>query len=114
MVLCYIHISSTFIAQATIVNAPTNLAVGLRENATFTCIASGHPAPDILWFQTSNFDVNPIETESQISINDTITSTLLIHNVTESDFVNYSCMASNEFSTDRTNFTLSQAGELLQ
>ena len=89
-----------------------DLAVAPGENATFTCVATGHTTPDILWFQRNNSGLIVIESDSDVLVNDTINSTLLIRDATESDFGNYFCMASNEFSIARANFTLSQAGEL--
>ena len=106
--------SLSCIARAMIVTAPEDLAVALGENATFICVASGHRMPDVSWFQMDNDSVVLIDNESEtVSDNGTITSTLLIHNVMATDFGNYFCMASNEFSIVRANFTLSQAGELL-
>ena len=103
-----------FTARATIITPPEDLVVAVGENATFTCVASGNSPPDIQWFQTNNnnSDVIFIDSESETSLNITVSSTLLISNVMENDFGSYFCMASNEFSTARANFTLFQAGEL--
>ena len=101
-------------AQATIITAPDDLAVDLGENATFTCVASGHRTPDVMWFQIINNGLVMIDSDSEMAFgNGTIISTLLIRDVVENDFGNYSCMASNEFSITKANFTLSQAGELI-
>ena len=105
--------SLSFTARAIIIAAPEDLAVALGENATFTCVASGHRTPDVSWFQINNNSLVIIDSESEtVSDNGTITSTLLIRNAMANDFGNYFCMASNEFSIARANFTLSQAGEL--
>ena len=110
----YIHNILSFTARATIIGAPEDLAVALGENATFTCVASGRRTPDVSWFQINNNGLTLIDSESEIVLeNGTISSTLLIRNVVAIDFGNYFCMASNEFSIARANFTLSQAGELL-
>ena len=106
--------SYSFIARATIITAPEDLAVGLGENATFTCVASGHRTPDVMWFQIISNGLVMIDSDSEMVFdNGTIISTLLIHDVVENDFGNYSCMASNEFSIARANFTLSQAGKVI-
>ena len=97
-----------------IVIAPEDLAVGLGENATFTCGVSGYRTSDVMWFQISNNSLVMIDSNSEVVLgNGTIISTLLIPDVVENDFGNYSCMASNQFSVAMANFTLSQAGELL-
>ena len=99
-----------FIAKATIISPPEDLAVAIGENATFTCVASGNRPPDVQWFQMSNNSLTLLDSESETTINDTVSSTLLINNVIEDDFGSYFCMASNEFSIARANFTLLQAG----
>jgi len=103
-------LSLHFIARAIIITPPQDLAVDLGENATFICTATGQRIPDIAWFQTNDGSLISIDSESETSVNDTISSTLFIENVMESDFGNYFCMASNEFSIARANFTLFQAG----
>ena len=95
-----------------IISPPEDLVVAIGENATFTCVASGNRPPDVQWFQMSNDSLMFIESEYETTINDTVSSTLLINNVMENDFGSYFCMASNEFSIARANFTLFQAGEL--
>ena len=94
-----------------IVSPPGDLAVATGDNATFTCVASGNRPLDVQWFQISNNSLTFIESEFETTINDTVSSTLLINFVMENDFGNYFCMASNEFSTARVNFTLLQAGK---
>jgi len=85
--------------------------VDLGENATFTCGIIGHRSPDIMWLQTSNNSAVVIDSDSEMVFgNGTIISTLLIPDVVENDFGNYSCVASNEFSSAVANFTLSPAG----
>ena len=101
-----------FTARATIITPPEDLVVAVGENATFTCVASGNSPPDIQWFQTNNSGLIFLDSESETSLNITVSSTLLISNVMENDFGSYFCMARNEFSTARANFTLFQAGEL--
>ena len=94
-----------------IVTAPEDLAVGLGENATFTCGVIGHRSPAVMWFQINNNSLVMIDSFSEMVFgNGTITSTLLIPDVVENNFGNYSCIASNEFSVAIANFTLSQAG----
>ena len=110
--ISYVY-SLFFTARAIIVTAPEDLAVAPGENVTFTCVASGQRTPDVSWFQINNNSLILIDSESEtVSDNGIITSTLLIRNVMATDFGNYFCMASNEFSIARANFTLSQAGEL--
>ena len=94
-----------------IISPPEDLVVAIGENATFTCVASGNRPPDVQWFQMSNDSLTFIESESESIINDTVSSMLLINNVMENDFGSYFCMASNEFSIARANFTLFQAGK---
>ena len=93
-----------------IVSPPEDLAVTTGDNATFTCVASGNRAPDVQWFQISNNSLTFIESEFETKNNDTVSSTLLINFVMENNFGSYFCMARNEFSTARANFTLLQAG----
>ena len=92
-----------------IISPPEDLVVAIGENATFTCVASGNSPPDVEWFQMSSDD--SIRSEPETTINDTVSSMLLINNVMENDFGSYFCMASNEFSIARANFTLFQAGK---
>ena len=101
-----------FTARTTIITPPEDLVVAVGENATFTCVASGNSPPNIQWFQTNNSGLILINSESETSADDIVSSTLLISNVMKNDFGSYFCMASNEFSTARANFTLFQAGEL--
>jgi len=55
-----------------------------------------------------------VDSDSEMVLgNGTIISTLLIPDVVENDFGNYSCIVSNQFSIAMANFTLSQAGKLL-
>ena len=104
---------STFSAKAVIITPPKDVAVVLGENVTFTCVATGHRTPDIAWFLRINNGLVSIDSDSETLVNDTINATLVILNVMENDFGDYFCMASNEFSIARANFTLFQAGELL-
>ena len=109
--LATLYISSLhFTARAMIISPPEDLAVAIGENATFTCVASGNRPPDVQWFQRSNNSLTSIDSEFETTINDTVSSTLLINNVMENDFGSYFCMASNELSIARANFTLLQAG----
>ena len=95
-----------------IVSPPEDLAVAIGENATFICVASGSRPPNVQWFQMSNDSLIFIDSESETTINDTVTSMLLINNVMENDFGEYFCIASNEFSISRANFSLLQLGKL--
>ena len=108
--MSYLH---HFTARAVIISPPEDLAVAIGENATFTCVASGNRPPDVQWFQRSNNSLTSIDSESETTINDTVSSTLLIDNVMENDFGSYFCVASNEFSIVEANFTLIQLGKLL-
>ena len=103
--------SLCFIARVTIITAPEDLAVAVGQDVTFICVANGHRPPTIEWFQTNNNSVMFRDSESETLMNGTVISTLFISDVMDNDFGNYSCVASNEFSSERANFTLSLAGE---
>ena len=80
------------------------------ENETnptsFTCQATGEPAPDISWY-FNGVMINVADTNKYMimstSINTTTTeNTLTVYNVTSSDVGTYVCIATNELGSDRS------------
>ena len=81
------------------------------ENETnptsFTCQATGEPAPDISWYfngvMINVSDINKYMIMST-SINTTTTTenTLTVYSVTSSDVGTYICIATNELGSDRS------------
>ena len=84
------------------------------ESASFTCQATGGPAPTISWYFNSTPLSNGTEyTISEMSVNTTtIISTLTIMSVESSDVGTYTCNATNVVSTDTSSGVLTVNGEL--
>ena len=78
--------------------------------ATFTCQATGEPAPTIGWYFNSALLANGI---SETTVNTTtINSTLTIMSVESSDVGTYTCNATNVVSSDTSSGVLTVNGEL--
>ena len=82
------------------------------DGASFTCQATGGPAPTISWY--FNGVLLTDGTISETSVNTTtISSTLTIMSVESSDVGTYTCNATNVISTDTSSGVLTVNGELL-
>ena len=86
-----------------------------EDTASFTCQATGEPAPTIRWY--FNDDLLMDGTEHMISMmslnTTTISSTLTIMNVQSSDVGTYTCNATNVVSSDTNSGVLTVNGELI-
>ena len=81
---------------------------------SFTCQATGEPAPTISWYFNNDWLVNgTTHTISETSANTTtINNTLTIMNVESSDVGTYTCNATNVVSSDTSSGILTVNGEL--
>ncbi|XP_018323702.1 protein amalgam-like [Agrilus planipennis] len=76
---------------------------GIGLEAYLVCIVHAEPPPQVLWFK----DTTQLgTTEQHASQNRGNRYTLIIRNVTEADFGNYSCVASNTHGKARGHLTL--------
>ena len=66
----------------TVTTAPSDTTVQLGSTATFTCVASGTPAPSISWVVGTRVVGQG--------------NTLAVNNVAESDAAAYTCVATND------------------
>lgn len=64
--------------------------VNYGEDAMFTCIAKGEPAPDIVWLHDS-IEIPTDNTRYQIYEN----GSLIVHDADETDMGVFECMAKN-------------------
>ena len=83
--------------------------------ASFTCQATGEPAPTIGWYFNNSLLANGTKhTISETSVNTTtINSILTIMSVESSDVGTYTCNATNVVSSDTSSGVLTVNGELL-
>ena len=81
---------------------------------SFTCQATGEPAPTISWYFDNTLLANGTEhTISETLVNTTtINSTLTIMSVESSDVGTYTCNATNVVSSDTSSGVLTVNGEL--
>ena len=84
------------------------------DTASFTCLATGGPAPTISWyFNGALLADGATHTISETSVNiTTINSTLTIMSVESSDVGTYTCNATNVVSSDTSSGVLTVNGEL--
>ena len=91
------------------------------DDASFSCQATGEPAPSISWYfngvllnNETNVDKYDITEISETLVNTTtISSTLTIMSVQSSDVGTYTCNVTNAISTDTSSGVLTVNGELL-
>lgn len=69
---------------------PEDVVVNFGDEAIFTCMASGEPAPEIVWFRDSA--ALPDDT-SRYEIMDN--GTLMVHHADENDIGVFECSAKN-------------------
>ena len=93
----------TFLVVPEITQGPVYVARKVEESVNFTCNATGEPLPDITWSR----DIGGVimEQPGDITITDvtdgmTIQSQLMLTNLKQSDFQNYTCNATNTFGSD--------------
>ena len=70
----------------------------INDNVTFTCTATGIPLPIIKWMDEN--DNSDLMGSDMIIDDTTIQSTLTLSNLQDDDFDNYTCTATNMFSSD--------------
>ena len=104
-----------------ITGAPDDVVVDELFNASFTCVASGRPSPNITWWRVESGgsvvqQVTNEENKTSITTvpmgEREVTSTLTILWVNASDGGMYSCVADNEAGNTSASATLTVHGEL--
>ena len=104
-----------------ITDAPDDVVVDELFNASFTCLASGRPGPNITWWRVeSDGSVTQVMEEANVaSITEMMSgervlmSNLTIESAQPSDAGDYTCMAENGVSNTSATATLVVHGELL-
>ena len=87
-----------FTVSAEITQGPMDMARMINDNVTFTCTVTGIPLPIITWSSDSR---NSIEATGDIVIDANRTvSMLMLSNLQDDDFDNYTCTAINMFGSD--------------
>ena len=90
---------------------PQDAVVLLGGNVMFTCTAIGVPAPIITWSNEVNGSINAT---SNVTMDTSTTSTLVLTNLTELYFnQSYTCTASNEHGMSDSSAVLTQGSELV-
>ena len=92
-----------FLVVPVITQGPVDVASKVGESVTFTCNATGEPLPDITWSRDSGGVIMEQPGDIMITnITDGMTrqSQLMLINLKDSDFQNYTCNASNRFGSD--------------
>lgn len=69
---------------------PEDVTVDFGDNAIFTCLATGDPTPDIVWFRDS--EPLPVNAPRYEIIDN---GTLMVHGIDEKDVGIFECMAKN-------------------
>ena len=101
-----------------ITDAPDDLTVVQPEDATFTCVATARPRPNITWWRVeSNGSLTQVMEEANVaSITEMMSgervlmSNLTIEETEACDAGNYTCVAENEVDTDYQTSSLSLLG----
>lgn len=70
---------------------PEDVIVNFGEDAKFTCIATGEPAPEVVWLRDSAMLTVDKESHYEVMSN----GTLMIHKADEKDMGIFECMARN-------------------
>ena len=101
-----------------IIDAPDNITVVQAEDASFSCLATGRPIPEIVWIRL--LDMTHLQAQSGLTIeeqengNRKRMSDLTIIGVQPSDAGVYVCVARNELGSIMGQATLTVHGELKQ
>ena len=111
-IICILNISP--LVTPTISPEVLDQAQNQGTTASFTCQATGEPAPTIGWYFNNTILANGAKhTISETSVNTTtINSTLTIMSVESSDVGTYTCNATNVVSSDISSGVLTVNGEL--
>lgn len=72
---------------------PEDAVVHFGENAMFTCVAKGEPAPEIVWFRDSALAPLDINRYPRYEVMDN--GTLMVHEADENDVGIFECTARN-------------------
>ena len=128
MYTCNIHHCYRFVClfyntsvAPSITGAPDDLTVVQPEDATFTCVATARPRPNITWWRVeSNSSLTQVMEEANVTSITEIMSgervlmrNLTIESAQPSDAGDYTCVAENEVSNTSSTATLVVHGELL-
>ena len=91
---------SLFAGTAMITENPIDFSGVVGDSVILTCTATGIPLPTITWMDQ---DGNIVGTTSDMVINGgtTILSSLILSNLQDNDFDNYTCTATNMFGSDK-------------
>ena len=120
-ILCYSIYAVTFTHHTvapTIILAPVNATIIHPSNATFFCLASGLPLPDITWRFTTSEGVHPATSLRQIAIINstvderTMASTLVVYSHLYYGGIRLLCDASNSLGSSHAVAILTVYGEL--
>ena len=111
-----LHAFSSTVAPQ-ILDSPDNLTVVEPQDATFSCLVTGRPRPDIVWtrlsdmVQLQNQSVDVMIVEQEIRDRER-RSNLTILDSQPSDASGYACVARNEPGSVMLQATLTVHGEL--
>ncbi|XP_065905337.1 hemicentin-1-like isoform X3 [Dysidea avara] len=98
--------------SAEITQGPMDMARMINDNVTFTCTVTGIPLPIITWSSDSR---NSIEATGDIVIDANRTvSMLMLSNLQDDDFDNYTCTAINMFGSDDVTALLGMVAVITQ
>ena len=104
-----------------ITDAPDDLTVVQPEDATFTCVATARPRPNITWWRVeSNGSLTQVMEEANVtSITEmmsgerVIMSNFTIESAQPSDAGDYTCVAENEVDSTNTTAAMVVHGEFM-
>ena len=119
--LCQFFVSSCCMPSSStvapmITDPPDDLTVVEPQDATFSCLATGRPRPDIVWTRLS--DMTQLQNQSDVMIEEQEIgdrerrSMLIILGSQPSDAGSYACVARNEPGSVMQQATLTVHGEL--
>ena len=117
---CYIYLTHT--VAPSITGAPDDLTVVQPEDATFTCVATARPRPNITWWRLESDgsltqvmeEANNVASISEMMSGERLLmSNLIIESAQPSDAGDYTCVAENGVSNTSATATLVVYGELL-
>ena len=116
---CPNYVSIVFYTVAPqLLDRPDNLTVVEAQGASFSCLATGRPRPEVVWIRL--LDMTHLQTQSGLTIEEQESgnrkrrSDLTIMGVQPSDAGVYVCVAMNELGSIMGQATLTIHGELKQ
>ena len=93
----------------TITNPPQDLIVAESQSVVFTCIATGVPAPTIMWYKSDIIIANGV---TNITLGTTVQSNLTISSSDIDDDGIYMCVASNKIGFPSQSVSVNDTVEL--